>query len=126
MKKLMLISLIFVIILFLISIYFYPRMPEKIDSHWNAEGKADSQMGRFWGMFLIPVISLGLLLLFLVIPYIDPLKKNLEKFISYYYAFVLMMVLFFFYIHILTITWNLGYEFNLGVMLMPALAALFI
>ena len=58
----------------------YSRMPEQMASHWNAAGNADGYISRFWGVFLFPLISLGLLGLLLVIPKIDPLRANIRKF----------------------------------------------
>jgi uncharacterized membrane protein len=76
-----------VVIGFIIGSILYPQMPQSMASHWNAAGEADGYISRFWGIFLFPLISLGLLGLFLVIPKIDPLRSNIEKFIGYYYGF---------------------------------------
>jgi len=71
-----------ILVSFIISIYFYPHMPEKIASHWNAQGQVDGYISKFWGLFLIPFVLVGLALLFIAIPRIDPLKANIEKFIK--------------------------------------------
>jgi uncharacterized membrane protein len=73
----------------------------------------------------MPVISLGLLVLFLLIPKIDPLRENIEKFRKYYVGLMLLMVSFFFYIHLVTILWNLGATFNMNLTIIPALSVLF-
>jgi len=77
LRKSEIISLVIVIISLIIGIYFYPLMPEKVASHWNAEGKVDGYMPKFWGLFLMPIISAVLLFLFIIIPKIDPLKHNI-------------------------------------------------
>ena len=75
----------------------------------------------------MPVITLGMLLLFLVIPQIDPLKANIAQFREYFNAFIALMVVFLDYMHILTILWNLGYDnFNMGTAMLPAMGLLFI
>jgi uncharacterized membrane protein len=78
--------IIFGIILlsFAIGIYYYPQMPEKLASHWNAQGQVNGYMSKFWGLFLMPIISMGMLLLFILIPRIDPLKSNIQEFRKYY------------------------------------------
>jgi len=125
MKKTTILALIIIFISFGIAFYFYPKMPSEMASHWNAQGEVDDYMSKFWSLFLMPFVSLGLLVLFLVIPKIDPLKKNIEKFRSYFDNFILLIILFLFYIYCLTVAWNLGYRFSMGKVMLPSLAILF-
>lgn len=125
MRKSELIVLVIVLLSFAIAVHFYPQMPEKMASHWNAKGQVDGYMSRFWGLFLMPVISLGLLVLFILIPMIDPLKENIEKFRTYFDGFIVLLILFLFYIYLLTIFWNIGMRFNMTRLLAPALGALY-
>ena len=100
-------------------------MPEKMASHWNTKGEVDGYMSKFWGLFLMPIILLGLFLLYVLIPKIDPLKENIAKFRKYFDGFIVLITLFLFYIYLLSIAWNLGKRFNMGQMMMPALGMLF-
>ena len=95
MRKTELFILIFVIVSFIIGIYLYPKMPEQMASHWNAQGNVDDYMPKFWGVFLMPFVFAGLALLFIVIPRIDPLKKNIEKFRKYYDGFIILFLIWF-------------------------------
>lgn len=95
-------------------------------SHWNAAGEIDDYMSKFWALYLMPFITVLMFLMFLVIPKIDPLKKNIEKFRVYFDWFVLLIIAFLFYIYLLTIAANLGYLFNMTTMILPAIGALFI
>ena len=110
---------------FLFGIYLYPQMPEKIASHWNVQGQVDGYMSKFWGLFLMPLISAGLFLLFIAIPKIDPLKTNIEKFRKYYDGFITLIIIFLFYLYLLTIFWNMGIRFNIIQLLAPAFGILF-
>ena len=110
---------------FIIAIYLYPQMPEKMASHWNAQGQVDGYVSKFWGLFLIPIISIGLFLLFILIPKIDPLKENIEKFRKYFDGFIVLIIIFLFYIYLLTVFWNIGIRFNMAQLMMPALGMLF-
>ncbi len=125
MKKSEIIVLGIILLSFIIGIYFYPQMPKKMALHWNFQGQANGYVPKFWGVFLIPLISMGLFLLFAVIPKMDPLKHNIEKFRKYYDGFVILIILFLFYVYILTIFWNLGIRFNLVQLLAPAFGVLF-
>jgi uncharacterized membrane protein len=108
-----------------ISVFAYPRMPERVVSHWNAQGQPDDTIGRFWGVALFPVVMLIATLLMLVIPLIDPLRSNIEKFRPTYHLFIVIFNVYFLYIHILTVIWNLGVHYELNLALIPAMAVLF-
>lgn len=82
-------------------------------------------MPKFLGLFLMPIISLVMFLFFIVIPKIDPLKTNIDKFRKYFDKFILFIILFFLYLYILTLLWNLGTRFNMGQLMTPALGLLF-
>lgn len=125
MKKTGIILVGIILLSFATGVYFYPQMPERIASHWNAQGKVDGYMSKFWGLFLMPVVSVGLILLFILIPRIDPLKENIGEFRGYYDRFIVLLVLFLFYLHLLTIFWNIGMRFDMLRVLAPALGILY-
>jgi len=111
-------------IAFIAGVSLYSQMPNEMVSHWNARGEADGFMPKFWGLFLMPIVSLVLFFLFLLIPKIDPLKKNIEKFRKYFNVFITLVIFFLFYIHLLSLLFNLGYRFNMGKMITPILGVL--
>lgn len=124
MKKTRLLALAIIALSFLLSLYFYPWMPEQVASHWNTLGQVDGYMPRAWGAFLLPTVSLALLGLLWLIPLMDPLRRNIERFRGQYERFLLIFVLFFGYLHLLTLLWNVGVQFNLLAVLSPAFGAL--
>jgi uncharacterized membrane protein len=109
-----------ILVSFLIGAYLYPYMPEKMASHWDANGSVDGYMPKLWGLFLLPVISAILFLVYMLIPKIDPLKGNIEKFRGHFDVFILLLFVFLFYVHMLTMLWNLSYRFNIIQLLAPA------
>ncbi|HOD59229.1 MAG TPA: SdpI family protein [Candidatus Syntrophosphaera sp.] len=125
LRKSEIISLLIIMISFIIGISFYSLLPDKVASHWNARGEVDGYMSKFGGLFLMPIISLVLLLLFIIIPKIDPLKHNIEKFRKYFDGFIVLMMLFLFYLYILTILWNIGVRFNFVHLLVPIFSIFF-
>jgi len=125
MRKSSVIILLIILASFIAAIYLYPQMPDEMASHWNFKGEVDDYLPKFWGLFLMPIISLGLFLLFLLIPKIDPLKANIEKFRKYFDGFIVLIIVFLFYIYFLSIAWNLGKRFDMGQMMVPALGILF-
>ncbi|WP_435153127.1 SdpI family protein [Haladaptatus sp. DFWS20] len=120
-----LVALLLVVIAFGVSAYFYPQMPDRMATHWNASGDADGTMSKLWGLFLLPTLTAGLLVLFAVIPRIDPLSENIQMFREQYELFVVLFVAFMLYVHSLVILWNLGYRFEFTTVLAPAMGVLF-
>jgi uncharacterized membrane protein len=111
---------------FLVALFLYPQMPDPMPSHWNAAGEVDGYMSKAWGLFLMPLLAVGVFLLFLAIPRIDPLKANIAEFIRAYNLMMVLLIGYLLYIYGLTLVWALGYQFNMTFMLLPAMGVLFI
>lgn len=118
------ISLGIILLSFFVGVISYAYAPDMMPTHWNAQGEIDGYMGKFWGLFLLPIISLGLFALFLYIPKFEPRKNNLEAFQEYYEGIILVTIGFLFYIYVLSILAAFGYNFNMIQMMSPAFAAL--
>jgi len=118
------IILALIVVAFVVGFIFYPQLPEKVASHWNSAGEPNGFMNRFWGTFLMPIVMVGLFLLYFIIPKIDPLKSNIESFRKYYNVLWIFMFAFFLYVFAITIVWNLGFEFNFLFAMVPAIAVL--
>ena len=85
-----------------------------------------NDISKFCGVFLLPLITLGMFLLFLIIPRIDPLKANIAQFRDVFNLFIALMVAFMIYLYILTLGWNLGYtNFEMSKAMLPAMGILF-
>ncbi|RME07585.1 MAG: SdpI family protein [Anaerolineae bacterium] len=116
-----------ILIATLASVLLAPQMPEEMASHWNAQGEVDGYQSKFWGLYLMPLVSLGMLGLYLLIPQIDPLKENIARFRGYFNTFIVLMLVFLLYVHGLSLAWNLGYTgFDMGRAMTPAIGLLFI
>ena len=121
------IVLVLVLAATIAGLSLWNRLPDQMASHWNVNDQVDGYMSKFWGVFLMPLIALGMFLLFLVIPNIDPLKANIAQFRDAFNLFIVLIVGFMVYVYALTLLWNLGYtSFGLGRAMMPALGVLFL
>ncbi len=126
MKTLTFATILLIIFSFLIALYSYSEIDEDIvASHWNSAGEIDNYMPKFIGLFLFPFILIGLYLLFIGIPKVDPFKKNIESFRDSYDKFIFMFFLYIFYVFLLSILVNLGYELNMNLFIIPSLGLLF-
>jgi uncharacterized membrane protein len=111
----------------LAGLVLWSQLPDPMASHWNVNDQVDGYMSKFWGVFLLPLITLGMWLLFLVVPSIDPLKANIAAFRGVFNLLIVLIVAFMLYIYALSLAWNLGYTgFRMSGAMLPAIGLLFI
>lgn len=121
------ISLVLIVTAILAGLLLWDRMPEQMASHWNVDDQVDGYMPKFWGLFLMPLVTLGMLALFLVIPSIDPLKANIAQFREAFNLFIVLIIGFMLYVHGLTLAWSLGYQnFKMSAAMLPFMGILFV
>ncbi|MEM5826215.1 MAG: DUF1648 domain-containing protein [Candidatus Aenigmatarchaeota archaeon] len=125
MEKITLSFTLIILLSFLFSIYFYPKIPERMAIHWNVKGEIDGYLPKAIGIFIIPLSLVPLFIIFYSIPKIDPLKKNIECFRKYYDIFAVLFFLFMLSFHIWIILWNVGITINPQVFLPIAFSFLF-
>jgi len=110
-----------------VTVAVYPDLPAEMAIHWDASGTADDTTSRPIAAFLLPAITAGLLVLFGVIPRIDPLGENVAAFREYYDGFVVALLLFMLYVQGLVLAANLPWvgEFEMTRAILPATGVLF-
>src|SRR5271157_2022835 len=104
-----------------IAVFAYPILPQQVASHWNAQGQVDGYTSRLSGLTLLPAMLIGISLLLLFIPQIDPLKANIQLFRAEYNGFIAVFALFMFYLHLITVAINLGLAADMNQLLFPAM-----
>src|SRR5690242_15936011 len=118
--------LLMVIAATIVGVVFWNRLPDPMASHWGPNDQVNGYISKFWGVFLMPLIALGMFALFLLVPSIDPLKANIAQFRNIFNLFITLIVAFLLYVHILSLRWNLGYtDFRMSQAMLPALGILF-
>lgn len=98
--------------MFISTIAIYPLVPDLVPSHWNTAGQVNGYMSKFWGLLLIPLIMAGFVGLFMLLPRIDPLKKNYVNFREYYDGFILVFILYLLIIQLQIILWSIGTQIS--------------
>ena len=110
----------------IVGVALWNRLPDQMASHWNVNDLVDGYTSKFWGVFMLPLVTLGMLLLFIVIPSIDPLKANIAQFRDVFNLFITLMVAFMLYVYALSLRWNLGStDFGMSKAMLPAIGILF-
>jgi len=99
-------------ICFLITVLSYRSLPNKIVTHWDVTGQPNESMSKIPGLIITPLMLLGLDILFFILPNIDPLKRNVLKFKSFYEGFIILFSIFLLLIQMHLILWNLGMKIN--------------
>lgn len=89
----------------------YPSLPEQFAVHFDASGTPDSFYGRTLGAAIIPAMSVGVYVMFRVLPLIDPRGENFREFQPTYDAIVLLVLVFLAFVQGLLLAYNLGVEY---------------
>jgi uncharacterized membrane protein len=110
---------------FILSIYFYPQVPEQMATHWNSQGEVDDYMSKLWGLFFIPLVITGLVIKYHGIPRIDSKKENIAKFRNKYEGFILILILFLVAVHLQILLWNTGIKISPNAVLPLGIGLLF-
>ena len=120
-------GIILIIVLTLaITVLAYPALPDRIPSHWNINGEVDGYSSTLWGVLIVPVIMVALTALLLLLPRVDPLRANYQKFRRYYDGFILVFAAFLFIIQLQILLSGLGYPVSPTVVYPIILGGLFI
>ena len=126
-KTAIIVSALLIIVITLAGLLLWNSFPDQMASHWNEQDQVDGYMSKFWEVFMVPLLMAGLTLLFLAIPHIDPLKKNIADFRGVFNIFIVLFNVFMAFIHALTLAWNLGHTgFRMSIVMLPAMGLLFI
>lgn len=107
-----------------VTLWAYPRLPDIIPTHWNAQGQADDFSEKSGSIWILPIMMVGVTLLLVFLPKLDPLRKNVALFSDVYYAFVLVVNGFFLYLHLLTLWIGMGSRIQMVQWMVPAYAGL--
>lgn len=118
-------SLVVVIIAWALAIYYYPKLPTLVASHWDINGNVNGCVSQFWGAFLLPIIMTVLSVLFLLLPFLDPKKDNYQHFERQYNQIVGVLLLYLLIIDAALLSYALGGSIHLPTVIAGGLAALF-
>mgnify|MGYP002638864795 CR=1 FL=1 len=122
------ISLLVIIAMIVLAYYFSQALPERVISHWNAQGQADDYSTKNFFVFFVPLMTIGIYLLMKYLPKIDPKKVNYVKFDVAYNFLRLYIILFMLVIYYISGMMNLdfGRDWQLNKIMPVLMAVLFI
>jgi len=99
----------------------WDALPGQMPIHWDLQGNVNG-----WGSrWVFPLVEVGLYALLLVLPMIDPLKKNYEIFGDTYYKLRFIMVAFFSATNMCVMVNELYHNMNIGKLVSSSVFLLF-
>lgn len=110
---------------YLFGLSVYSKLPSQIPSHWNTAGQIDNYFPRMVGVLLLPTVCLGMLILFEVLPLIDPKKYNYALFLKSYQLFKVVFIVFMLVLYAVTIFVALGFALNVDLIVTSGIGILF-
>jgi uncharacterized membrane protein len=98
----------------LASVYFYFHLPAIVPTHWNFDGQPNGWGSGQAQSIFFPAMIIGIYILFLLIPYLDPRKERYEQFSKIYHIFKMIILLILTVIYFIASLNGLGYNISVG------------
>ncbi len=76
-----------------VGLILLPHLPPRVVTHWNAAGQPNGWSAPLAAVLLPPALALGIWLLLLLLPAIDPRRANYATFLGFYRGLRLAVVL---------------------------------
>ena len=108
---------IFLITPFVFIGIYWNQFPDKFPTHFNFKGEADDYSNKLQGLLLMPCINILMYFIFILLPIIDPSRKNYGLFQDKFKIIRIVLHLFFAFTFFLNAFYALGYQFNMSMMI---------
>ncbi len=112
--------------MFVAAAILWQTIPSRVPVHWDASGNVNGYGGKFEALLLMPIITIGIYLLLLFIPRIDPGKANYAQFASRYVVIRYVVLLVMAAIYVFTILAVKGVGFDMTRVIIGVEAVMFI
>lgn len=109
-----------------VGVWAYPKMPDRVPTHWNFRGEVDGYSSRSFAVFFFPALTLAMYALFLYLPHLDPRKASYKQFEGVYHLIMTAIIMFMNGIYLIIIMAGLGYVLNVGVLVRLAVSLMFV
>lgn len=104
----------------------YGRLPERVPVHWNLGGEVDGWGPRFPAAFLMPLVAMGTVALVAVLPWLDPRRRNFERFRDELRLITNVLVLFFAWLEAMSLGAALGWPIDVTAATLAGTGLLFV
>ena len=94
--------------MFVLAVAAWPSAPDRIPVHWGLSGEPDRYGGKLEGLLMLPLVTLGVYLLMLFLPRVDPRRAAYAMFEGAYGAIRLSVTVFLAFLHGFVLLWTMG------------------
>lgn len=115
-----------VVVSFVLWAVFYKELPAELPTHWGPSGEIDDYTSKLGTFFMLHGLIIGMYVLMVFLPNLDPKKANYKFFDKGYSAIVNGMLLIFVAIDFGTIYIGLGHKLEMAKLICLLVGALFI
>ncbi len=125
-KSTTIIAFILALIPIIAYVLLYSSLPEQIPIHFNVYGEVDNY-GSKNEVFMLSALPLVLVILFYILPKVDPKKENFKKFDMFYGRFKIFIIIFLDIVFAITMITALElFTVNISLVMLLVLGLLFI
>jgi uncharacterized membrane protein len=127
-KPLLIANAILIAAMLGVTLWVWPTIADdaQLPLHWNLEGEPDRFGSKIEGLLAMPAMSAVLTAIFLVLPYVDPRRKNLQQSAKLWNAAAIGTVLLLTILHVFLVLSAIGQPVDIKSVLLPGTAGLFI
>ena len=111
---------------FAAAAWAWPQLPERLPTHWNIHGEVDGWGNKFTALLLVPLIMVGVYLLMLLLPLVDPGRANYQNFPKAYNVIRVAILAYLSAIYAATLAAAFGYKINMMSVILPLVGVLLI
>lgn len=119
MNSALILNLMTVLLTSSISVWTWDKLPSRtqIPVHWNVEGEVDVYGSKEIVLLIVPLFLLFSVVLFSLLPRLDPRQKNLQQSQKTYRIIWGSTTILFSILHIIIVRASLGHNINIGVIM---------
>lgn len=112
--------------MFALAAWRWPLTANKVPVHWDMNGQIDRYGGKIEGLLALPLLSVGLYVMLLALPRLDPGRANYAQFAKSYNAIRLAVLTSMFVVYGATLLGAAGHKIEMSGVICPAIGGLFI
>jgi uncharacterized membrane protein len=110
----------------LLAALAWPHVPDQIPIHWNLRGEVDGYGGKAVGLLVIPLTALGVYVLLMLLPLLDPGRRNYQSFAGAYNAIRVSIIAFMTVVDVVMVLVALGYQVDVTAAITIATGAMLV
>lgn len=119
-------SALTLLVLFALSAWVWTAIDgDRIPVHWGISGQPDRYGGKFEALMILPLVSAGLIALFIAIPLIEPRRANLQSSMPAYVLVWLALLGYLLVFHGALLFAAFGHEVNMSAVAAGSIGLLF-